>query len=90
MDVALILIITFRNKYQFILLQMFCFFIVNKVRGQILYYLIVILILHEFRAGVLYAIAVRLLCKIWAMTGWAFPNLQVRMHFQLDVKTLFF
>ncbi|XP_062193776.1 protein RST1 isoform X2 [Phragmites australis] len=26
---------------------------------------------------VLYAIAVRLLCKIWIVTDWAFPNLQV-------------
>ncbi|VAH57368.1 unnamed protein product [Triticum turgidum subsp. durum] len=26
----------------------------------------------------LYAIAVRLLCKIWFITDWAFPNLQVR------------
>uniref|UniRef100_A0A0A9CM40 DUF3730 domain-containing protein n=1 Tax=Arundo donax TaxID=35708 RepID=A0A0A9CM40_ARUDO len=26
---------------------------------------------------VLYAIAVRLLCKIWMVTDWAFPNLQV-------------
>ncbi|ONM29760.1 Protein RST1, partial [Zea mays] len=27
--------------------------------------------------SVLYAMAVRLLCKIWAVTDWAFPNLQV-------------
>lgn len=29
---------------------------------------------------VLYAIAVRLLCKIWIVTDWAFPNLQRDFH----------
>jgi len=29
---------------------------------------------------VLYAIAVRLLCKIWIVTDWAFPNLQRGFH----------